>query len=298
MSEYFSYNPILKGAKTQVRLVESGGNMKRPGESLRLSCKGSGFDLNDYDMGWTRQASGKGPEWISHINPSSSSMKYAENVKGRFTISRDNNNNELYLQMNDFKTEDEAIYYCVSYSNYGIYIFGKGTQVTISSDPPKAPSVFPLIPSSPARVARATFTDSKVTIGCLVEDYFPEPATVQWNSGAITSGIQDFPPVRHASGQYTHTSLLTIPASNWESVTYFCNIEHEATNSRINKYVGQTSRNLPTRINSYLLPPRPKHLYLDRNAKITCVVVNLEREEGLKISWSRKKRVLNKSKPT
>lgn len=46
-----------------------------------------------------------------------------------------------------------------------------------------------------------------------------------------------------------------------------------------------------TPITTYLLPPQPKDLYINRNAKIACVVVNLQQEEGLKISWSREKQV-------
>uniref|UniRef100_A0A8C5SQ01 Ig-like domain-containing protein n=1 Tax=Laticauda laticaudata TaxID=8630 RepID=A0A8C5SQ01_LATLA len=136
-----------------------------------------------------------------------------------------------------------------------------------------------------------------VSIGCLIKSYFPEPATVQWNSGAITSGIQHFPPVVHSSGQYTHTSLLTIPISQWESESFHCNVEHAATNTRINKKI-EPRKCCPgpkflfySGVATYLLPPQPKDLYINLNAKIVCLVVNLQQEEGLKISWSREKEV-------
>ena len=86
----------------------------KPGASLRLSCVGSGFTFSSCVMHWVRQAPGKGLEWVSYISSTGSSTNYANSVKGRFTISKDNAKNELYLQMNNLKTEDTAMYYCAS----------------------------------------------------------------------------------------------------------------------------------------------------------------------------------------
>ncbi|KAL4832911.1 hypothetical protein H8958_021467, partial [Nasalis larvatus] len=102
---------ILKGVQCEVQLVESGGGLVQPGGSLRLSCAASGFTFDNSDLIWIRQAPGKGLEWVSYIS-SDGSTYYADSMKGRFTISRENTKNTLYLQMSSLRAEDTAVYYC------------------------------------------------------------------------------------------------------------------------------------------------------------------------------------------
>uniref|UniRef100_UPI0034E057A1 JGFN4 n=1 Tax=Camelidae TaxID=9835 RepID=UPI0034E057A1 len=113
----------------QVQLVESGGGLAQAGGSLQLSCAASGSTSRVNAMGWYRQTPGKERELVAAIDRSGATV-YSESVRGRFTISKNDAKNIVWLQMNNLTTEDTAVYYCRS----GVLgSWGLGTQVTVSS---------------------------------------------------------------------------------------------------------------------------------------------------------------------
>ncbi|NXX56445.1 HV01 protein, partial [Scopus umbretta] len=70
------------GVWAQPRLVEDGGGLRAPGDSMLLSCRGSGFTFWNYDIYWYRQAPGSSLEWVSYIS-TGGTERYVPAVEGR-----------------------------------------------------------------------------------------------------------------------------------------------------------------------------------------------------------------------
>uniref|UniRef100_H2NMJ4 Ig-like domain-containing protein n=1 Tax=Pongo abelii TaxID=9601 RepID=H2NMJ4_PONAB len=151
----------------------------------------------------------------------------------------------------------------------------------------KGPSVFPL-----ASCSRST-SEGTAALGCLVKDYFPEPVTVSWNSGALTSGVHTFPAVLQSSGLYSLSSVVTVPSSSLGTQTYICNVDHKPSNTKVDKKPKSCDTPSPCPRcprcpepellggpSVFLFPPKPKDtLMISGTPEVTCVVVDVSHED-------------------
>nr|2Q76_B Chain B, Fab F10.6.6 fragment Heavy Chain [Mus musculus]2Q76_D Chain D, Fab F10.6.6 fragment Heavy Chain [Mus musculus] len=213
----------------EVQLEQSGAELMKPGASVKISCKATGYTFTTYWIEWIKQRPGHSLEWIGEILPGSDSTYYNEKVKGKVTFTADASSNTAYMQLSSLTSEDSAVYYCARGDGFYVY-WGQGTTLTVSSASTTPPSVYPLAPGSAAQ------TNSMVTLGCLVKGYFPEPVTVTWNSGSLSSGVHTFPAVLQ-SDLYTLSSSVTVPSSPWPSETVTCNVAHPASSTKVDKKI-------------------------------------------------------------
>uniref|UniRef100_G3TY73 Ig-like domain-containing protein n=1 Tax=Loxodonta africana TaxID=9785 RepID=G3TY73_LOXAF len=103
---------VTTGVHSEIQLEQSGAEVKKPGASVKISCKVSGGDFISEYMQWVRQASGKGLEWIGGYGATEGEAKYSQKFQGRATITSDKSTSTAYLELSSLSSEDTAVYYC------------------------------------------------------------------------------------------------------------------------------------------------------------------------------------------
>uniref|UniRef100_A0A671F958 Ig-like domain-containing protein n=1 Tax=Rhinolophus ferrumequinum TaxID=59479 RepID=A0A671F958_RHIFE len=96
----------------EVQLVQPGAEVRKPGASVKVSCKASGYTFTSYGMHWVRQAPGQGLEWMGYIYANSGGTDYAQKFQGRVTITADKSTSTAYMELSSLRPEDTAVYYC------------------------------------------------------------------------------------------------------------------------------------------------------------------------------------------
>ena len=107
---------LFTGVHSEVQLQQSGPELVKPGASVKISCKASGYTFTDYYINWVKQRPGQGLEWIGWIFPGSGSTYYNEKFKGKATLTADKSSSTAYMQLSSLTSEDSAVYFCARHS--------------------------------------------------------------------------------------------------------------------------------------------------------------------------------------
>uniref|UniRef100_K9IFY4 Ig-like domain-containing protein n=1 Tax=Desmodus rotundus TaxID=9430 RepID=K9IFY4_DESRO len=103
---------VATGVHSEVELVQSGAEVRKPGASVKVSCKASGYTFTGYWMHWVRQAPGQGLEWMGSFHPEYSNINYAQRFRGRVAMTADKSTSTAYIELSSLRAEDTAMYYC------------------------------------------------------------------------------------------------------------------------------------------------------------------------------------------
>uniref|UniRef100_UPI003C30EBDA Fab2-2 light chain n=1 Tax=Homo sapiens TaxID=9606 RepID=UPI003C30EBDA len=97
-----------------------------PGQSITISCTGTSSDVGAYDyVSWYQQHPGKAPKLMIY----DVSNRPSSGVSNRFSGSK--SGNTASLTISGLQAEDEADYYCSSYTSSSTVILGGGTKLTV-----------------------------------------------------------------------------------------------------------------------------------------------------------------------
>ena len=101
---------------SQVQLHQSGPELGKPGTSVKLSCKASGYAFSNYEMHWVKQSPEQGLEWIGWIYPSNGDTGYAQKFQSKAKLTAATSSNTAYMEISSLNSEDSAVYYCARHS--------------------------------------------------------------------------------------------------------------------------------------------------------------------------------------
>uniref|UniRef100_A0A8C0WEM0 Ig-like domain-containing protein n=1 Tax=Castor canadensis TaxID=51338 RepID=A0A8C0WEM0_CASCN len=104
------------GVHAQVRLEQPGAELRKPGASVKVSCKTSGFTFTNSYMHWVRQRPSQGLEWMGQIDPENDKTKYAQNFQGRLTLTVDRSSSTAFMELSRLTADDSAVYYCARHT--------------------------------------------------------------------------------------------------------------------------------------------------------------------------------------
>ncbi|EDL77972.1 rCG36623, partial [Rattus norvegicus] len=102
----------LTGSCAQFVLTQPNSVSTNLGSTVKLSCKRSTGNIGSNYVNWYQQHEGRSPTTMIYRDD-----KRPDGVPDRFSGSIDRSSNSALLTINNVQTEDEADYFCQSYSS-------------------------------------------------------------------------------------------------------------------------------------------------------------------------------------
>ncbi|KAL6476057.1 hypothetical protein MHYP_G00145560 [Metynnis hypsauchen] len=91
-----------------VELTQSDSKLVKPGESFSISCKTT---ESGYCVHWIQQSAGKTLEWLGYLCKDDR-KSLIDKVKSKISFHQDKSSSTVFLQGQNFQSEDTAVYYC------------------------------------------------------------------------------------------------------------------------------------------------------------------------------------------
>uniref|UniRef100_A0A8C7X7C4 Ig-like domain-containing protein n=1 Tax=Oryzias sinensis TaxID=183150 RepID=A0A8C7X7C4_9TELE len=107
---------FLQGVLSQIKLDQSPNVVKRPGETVKMSCVCSGFSMTSFYIHWIRQKPGRALEWIGWMSTGSNSPTYSSSFQDRVLMTEVVSSSSQYLEISSLTAEDSAVYFCARQS--------------------------------------------------------------------------------------------------------------------------------------------------------------------------------------
>ncbi|KAG8596250.1 hypothetical protein GDO81_001787 [Engystomops pustulosus] len=130
------------------------------------------------------------------------------------------------------------------------------------------------------------------TVVCVISDFYPENIKVKWLKNQVETTLNTLTDKASltANQKYIVSSYITVSKNDWnENNVYSCVVDHPATGFHEIKNLSKSETcEIPPSsgvIQVTVVPPSYETIYLDKKAKLTCIISNMVTEDGLEVSW-------------